>query len=437
MAVLLGVVVTSAIPRGPALAQSFDHLKCYRVRDAATHGRYTAAIDTRDPADFPVEAGCVVRVPASLFCTTARQVVISPPPPGTPAGQPSQDYLCYKLKCARNKSALSLMDQFGSHQLQVGLSNLYCTPACSACNGTCADLQNDPANCGTCGNACAVGVACTGGNCGGVAPTTTSSTSTVPSTAPTTSSTSTTVVPTTSSTMATVTTSSTSSTVTPTTSSTSTTLLDCTPLTNCGGVCTDTITVLDCGACGNVCPGYQQPNDNVTCQSGTTCTFTCQGEHYDVDHNQTDGCEVSDPTTGNHTVGNALAVADQSCSDGIVQTITGHLVSDARTHENPAVNGFDSVTGSAPDFYTLTATGGLACIDDISATLTTNGGACYKLIIITNQGTYSASTSAGGTATITQGSGSYSDDTTIIFEVQKTCSTVVTGDVSYTLQFHL
>jgi hypothetical protein len=51
--------------------------------------------------------------------------------------------------------------------------------------------------------------------------------------------------------------------------------------------------------------------------------------------------------------------------------------------------------------------------------------------------TLSKATSAAGTATISQGSGAYSDDTTILIEVQKTCSTAVTGDVSYSLQFHL
>src|SRR5262249_12048834 len=105
---VLGLVMAFALPTERAVAQAFDHLKCYRVRDAATRARYTSAIDTRDPADFPVEAGCVVRVPASVLCVAARQIVISPPPPGTPAGQPSQDYLCYKVKCPRNKPTLAL-----------------------------------------------------------------------------------------------------------------------------------------------------------------------------------------------------------------------------------------------------------------------------------------------------------------------------------------
>lgn len=446
-AIVLGLAAT-------AVAQPIDHLKCYRIKDAVARGYYTTAVDTRDPADFPVEAGCSVRVPASLLCVAARQIVISPAPPGgTSAGQPSQDYLCYKLRCARHQPTLNLADQFGTHQVTVKQSNLYCTPVCSICNGGCADLQNDPANCGVCGNVCAPGVGCSGGSCGGVAPTTTTSTAAPttttattgvpPTTGPSTTSTSSTSqLPTTT----TVTTSSSSSSIVPSTmgsttstssTSSTTSTLDCSPLTNCGGVCTDTITVIDCGSCGNVCPGYQQPNDNVTCQNGNTCTYSCQDEHYDVDANPGNGCEVTDPTTGNHTVANAAGATNQNCNDGVMQTITGHLISDTRVHENPAVTGFDATTGSAPDFFVFNATGGLTCQNDIAATLSVpGGGSCYKLTFMTNLGNYTATTS-GGTAVINQGSGAYSDNTPMVIEIQKTCSTVVTGDASYSLQFHL
>jgi hypothetical protein len=38
--------------------------------------------------------------------------------------------------------------------------------------------------------------------------------------------------------------------------------------------CESTDTPTSCGICGLVCPGYQQPNDNVTCSGGTSCTFS-------------------------------------------------------------------------------------------------------------------------------------------------------------------
>src|ERR1700685_2224243 len=37
------------------------------------------------------------------------------------------------------------------------------------CNGVQVDTSSDTANCGKCGNACASGVACNGGTCGGTA----------------------------------------------------------------------------------------------------------------------------------------------------------------------------------------------------------------------------------------------------------------------------
>jgi len=189
--VVVALVLSLPLLVGGASGDTLDHLKCYRVRDAAERASYSAAIATRDPADFPTEVGCTIRTPASLLCVAARQIVISPATVGGVAGQPSQDYLCYKMKCPPNRPTLTLTDQFGSHPLRGTHSNLYCTPACSACNGACTDLQNDAANCGTCGNACAPGVACTAGSCEGTIPTTSSTSPTSTSTSTSTTSTST------------------------------------------------------------------------------------------------------------------------------------------------------------------------------------------------------------------------------------------------------
>jgi hypothetical protein len=178
----------------------------------------------------------------------------------------------------------------------------------------------------------------------------------------------------------------------------------------------------------------------VACQSGTTCTFSCQGESYDVNNNPADGCEMTDPTTGNHTQGSATAAVDQSCQDGTLQTVSGHIVSDARTHAAPAVNGFDGLTGSAPDWYAFTATGGI-CVNDLSATFTTSGGGatnCYKLSFVFNSGTLTSTVISGnGSTTLAAGSGAYSDDTTVYVKVEKTCSTATRENVTYSVQFHL
>ncbi len=101
--------------------------------------------------------------------------------------------------------------------------------------------------------------------------------------------------------------------------------------------------------------------------------------------------------------------------------------------------GFDAVTGSAPDWYQVAATGGL-CFDDLSFTLqmvNSSFPTCYKLTVITDRSTFTASTDATGLATITSGSGSYSDNTTVYIKVEKTCSTASVEDVDYTVDFHL
>jgi hypothetical protein len=181
-----------------------------------------------------------------------------------------------------------------------------------------------------------------------------------------------------------------------------------------------------------------QPNTNVTCNQGA-CTFSCQGEYYDVNGNQSDGCEAADSPTGNHTQASALDLGSVSCFDVPRQSVNGTMLSDARVHTNPAITGFDTATGSAPDWYHVTAIGG-ACINDLSVTLQMSNSAfpqCYKLNVFTNSGTFTSQTNASGTAAITQGSGSYSDNTDIYFKVEKTCSAAQIESVDYTLQFHL
>jgi hypothetical protein len=46
-----------------------------------------------------------------------------------------------------------------------GCGNQSCPPE-QCCDGVCVDLQSDPANCGSCGHACAAGETCQAGTCG-------------------------------------------------------------------------------------------------------------------------------------------------------------------------------------------------------------------------------------------------------------------------------
>jgi hypothetical protein len=81
------------------------------------------------------------------------------------------------------------------------------------------------------------------------------------------------------------------------------------------------------------------------------------------------------------------------------------------------------------------------CENDVVVTLQVSGSqqpSCYKLTAITDKDTYVAQTDSTGLAQINHDTGGqFDDDTTIDFEVQKTCSTVVTEDVSYSVTGHL
>lgn len=144
-----------------------------------------------------------------------------------------------------------------------------------------------------------------------------------------------------------------------------------------------------------------------------------------------------------------LAAADNlgtfSCDDAAsAQDFGGRILSDRRVHANPAVPGFDASVGSAPDWHALTAGGGF-CVDDLHLTLTTTGGGtapCYRLTVTTNLNTasvhtFTATTSGHGTASITQLSSAYSDNSTMAFEVQRTCPSATNEAVDYTVTGHL
>jgi hypothetical protein len=205
----------------------------------------------------------------------------------------------------------------------------------------------------------------------------------------------------------------------------------------------------NCGACNNVCPGYLQANANVTCNQ-PTCSFSCQGESYDVNNSATNGCEVTDPTTGNHSTNTATSLGDIACYDGSSDpNITGRLPSDSSVHASPSVAGFVTATGSAPDYYNIHAVGQSSafnpCVDNIDLTLKMSGtthATCYHLHIDTDNNTYDCDTDSTGTCQINPGgSGNYNDDTTISVIVSKRnitgCSATARENPSYTVKGHL
>lgn len=199
----------------------------------------------------------------------------------------------------------------------------------------------------------------------------------------------------------------------------------------------------NCGACGKVCPGHGKANTVVGCNQ-PECTFACSGESYDVDDNVANGCEVTDPTKGNHTVDNAINVGNWSCKDNADNApITGHIPSDSQIHL-PPIEGFDGNTGSAPDWFKIFGVGSLACTNQVYLRLTMQGSTrptCYNLWVETSRGTWQCNTDATGTCLIdTGGSSRWDDDTFIYVRVSKRnvagCTATSRDKPSYSIKGH-
>lgn len=201
----------------------------------------------------------------------------------------------------------------------------------------------------------------------------------------------------------------------------------------------------NCGTCGNACPGLNQASANVGCNQ-PTCTFSCKGEKYDVDGNPANGCEVSDATTGNHTETAAASKGDHGCKDDDpIPTISGAIISDTRTHENAAIDGFVSATGSAPDYFKIRGTGSITCVNNVDLTLNVNQAvstkpSCYHLHVDTNKNSYDCDTDVNGNCRINpSGSSLYDDDTYVVISVSKRNVAGCAGadNAPYTITGHL
>jgi hypothetical protein len=206
---------------------------------------------------------------------------------------------------------------------------------------------------------------------------------------------------------------------------------DCTEITDP----TATSTVTSCGSCGNVCPGNGFATDIVTCNSQQQCTFACVGEDYDANDNPADGCEVPANPKGDHTTAAAINLGSYYCTDSdsyaAMAEIVGQFPSDTRTHQ-PAITGFDSSTGSAPDFWVITGEGYEFpdCDDDLQLYLTLTGSsspACYEITINPNDSSYPPTTwpfSAAGILEVNPSdTDNYNGGDVISIELSKICST--------------
>lgn len=190
------------------------------------------------------------------------------------------------------------------------------------------------------------------------------------------------------------------------------------------------------------CPG-NNAHDNVMCTSHT-CSLSCQGEFYDCNANPIDGCEVEDSPIDKHTQAKAVDLGSFGCTDGSSQqNINGQTPSDTQVHENPTVDGFDKASGSAPDWYKIHGTGSGICQNDANFSLhlvsAKQKQGCYRLTLFTdkNPGGQACSAGANGDCSVTNGSGSYSNDSDLFLKVEKLCAAGTSDDAVYQVTGHL
>jgi streptogramin lyase len=164
------------------------------------------------------------------------------------------------------------------------------------------------------------------------------------------------------------------------------------------------------------------------------------GEHYDVDGDATNGPELLHTPDNNHfhDAAHFLGVADENHAN----IIQGALYSDSRIHANPAVLGFDTSTGSAPDWYSIDVVSSPSRVNWVLARVTTWGGSSsslfqYRLTVFTDRIPEGRTTavSGNGTATVDTGSNAYSDGSQIYFEIQKVSPLSIREAVGYTVTF--
>ena len=120
---------------GVADAQVFDHLKCYKIKDAA---KFDAMADLGAlQAEFGMDS-CRIKGRGKLFCVPASKTVTAfedRSREGIPQvamdGQAlDDDRICYKLKCPVTEIDDRIAtDQFGTRQIGKFKLTLLCTPA--------------------------------------------------------------------------------------------------------------------------------------------------------------------------------------------------------------------------------------------------------------------------------------------------------------------
>jgi len=124
------VVLSTCFALGSAAAAQagFDHLQCFRIKDAMDKTIYSADVTSSNPIFAAALPDCIIRTPAKLLCVDAEKTNVDPPPPGAPPGITGQAYLCYRAKCFPTRPSTALTDQFGTHLISIKSATLVCAP---------------------------------------------------------------------------------------------------------------------------------------------------------------------------------------------------------------------------------------------------------------------------------------------------------------------
>jgi len=115
----------------------YDHLKCFKIRDSLTDRRTIYLADIYPTGAFQTQLDCRLRLPASHFCVNVAkenveiigQVDGEPFEPLPVDSDDGRDYLCYDLKCDRDRLEADALDQFGARRIRIRKSDFLCMPA--------------------------------------------------------------------------------------------------------------------------------------------------------------------------------------------------------------------------------------------------------------------------------------------------------------------
>lgn len=130
-ALVLAIAGTSSAAHANYL--DYDHLKCFKIRDSLVDRRTIYLADIFPESPFAAQSDCRLRLPARHFCVNVAKenVQVNGEPFDTipVMAKPGRDYLCYGLKCDRDRLDVDALDQFGARPLRVRKSDFLCMPA--------------------------------------------------------------------------------------------------------------------------------------------------------------------------------------------------------------------------------------------------------------------------------------------------------------------